>query len=87
MCNYNAMTLGCSSDSAIRNAATLLVQVLLLDYDCTPLLDPTALFGGPHMTLHGNLFWPDLPDGGETRPPINKAAEALGMNSKEVLVS
>jgi hypothetical protein len=61
--------------------------VLLLDYDCTPLINPTALFDGPHMTLHGNLFWPDLPDGGETRPPFNKAAEALGMNSTEVLVS
>lgn len=60
--------------------------MLLLDYDCTPLIDPTALFEGPHMALHGNLFWPDLPDGGETRPAIKQAAEALGLNSKEALV-
>jgi hypothetical protein len=62
------------------------LQVLLLDYDCTPLINPTALFEGPHMALHGNLFWPDLPDGGETRPPIKKGAEALGMNSTQALV-
>jgi hypothetical protein len=34
------------------------MQVLFLDSDCTPLLDPNALFDTPEFQQHGNLFFP-----------------------------
>ena len=35
-------------------------QVLYLDSDSTPLLDPAALFGAEQYRRHGNLYWADF---------------------------
>ncbi|KAG2486139.1 hypothetical protein HYH03_015232 [Edaphochlamys debaryana] len=34
-------------------------EVLMLDADATPLMDPTALFEEPRFREYGSLFWPD----------------------------
>lgn len=35
-------------------------EVLLLDSDNLPLVDPAYLFDDPLYQQHGNLFWPDF---------------------------
>ena len=35
------------------------LQVLLLDADSQPLLDPASLFELESFTQNGNIFWPD----------------------------
>lgn len=34
-------------------------QMLFLDADCLPLVDPAVLFEDPEYVKHGSLFWPD----------------------------
>lgn len=36
-------------------------EVLYLDADCVPVVDPTYLFDDPAYVDNGSLFWPDLP--------------------------
>eukprot|EP00879_Flechtneria_rotunda_P001580 GHRR01001739.1.p1 GENE.GHRR01001739.1~~GHRR01001739.1.p1 ORF type:complete len:781 (+),score=205.53 GHRR01001739.1:562-2904(+) len=55
-------------------------QVLLLDYDSVPLVNPSVLFDGPHMRLYGNLFWPDIPEASTLRTSVQKVFQQLGLN-------
>ena len=40
--------------------ATSFDEVLMLDSDTTPLVDPTTLFDEPSYLATGNAFWPDF---------------------------
>lgn len=40
--------------------ATSFTEVILLDADNLPVLNPALLFDTPEYQLHGNMFWPDL---------------------------
>lgn len=40
--------------------ATSFDEVLMLDSDNTPLVDPTTLFEEPSYLATGNAFWPDF---------------------------
>lgn len=40
--------------------ATSFTEVILLDADNLPVLNPALLFNSPEYLLHGNMFWPDL---------------------------
>ncbi|KAL0047768.1 hypothetical protein WJX82_011464 [Trebouxia sp. C0006] len=40
--------------------ATSFTEVILLDADNLPVLNPALLFDSPEYQLHGNMFWPDL---------------------------
>lgn len=64
------------------------LQVLFLDYDSTPIMNPELLFNGPHMRMYGNLFWPDFPFVPSTInvKPFKKAMVALGLDESTVKV-
>ncbi|DBA91081.1 TPA: hypothetical protein ACH3X1_016046 [Trebouxia sp. C0004] len=40
--------------------ATSFTEVILLDADNLPVLNPALLFDSPEYQLHGSMFWPDL---------------------------
>lgn len=40
------------------------MQVLMLDCDSQPLVDPTKLFANPTYREMGNMFWPDYFEAG-----------------------
>ncbi|CAK0732562.1 hypothetical protein CVIRNUC_000148 [Coccomyxa viridis] len=52
--------------------ATSFDEVLMLDSDNTPLVDPTTLFEEPSYLATGNAFWPDFAT--NTGPSIQKEA-------------
>ena len=45
---------------AVALYATSFDEVLMLDSDNTPLVDPTTLFDEPSYLATGNAFWPDF---------------------------
>ena len=47
-------------------------EVLFLDADCVPVIDPSGLFDDAGYQRHGAIFWPDLPphDRAEWMPPV-----------------
>ena len=45
---------------AVALDATSFIEVLMLDSDNTPLVDPTTLFDEPSYLATGNAFWPDF---------------------------
>ena len=65
-------------------------EVLLLDADIVPVVDPTFLFDSPQLAEHGAIFWPDPAPIG----PERAAWEIMGvpyrdevtMNSGQLLV-
>ena len=46
--------------SSCPAAADSALQVLLLDADSVPLIDPLELFESEEFQTSGNLFWPDF---------------------------
>ena len=62
-------------------------QVLLLDADSQPLVNPESLFELPAYRMHGSQFWPDFVGAGGECVSCQLRNDMLSMNFTAVVVT